>query len=119
MLTSERKIRKLFIKFLTWDKKAKAINLLETYPECSMPWQKAFECAASNNAYDICLWILDYLPQTQLNYTRINIHYEDDILLTKLENMSIMYRNSNGYKYRDYLDKLLNYDKLPNYDKTT
>lgn len=116
MLTSERKIRKLFIKFLTWNKKNKALNLLETYPECIMPWQKAFESAAGNNAYDICIWILEYLNQshsiipTPSNSTisRINIHYDDNILLDKLEKMAIMYRESSKYRY--YIDKLIEYE---------
>lgn len=116
MLTSERKIRKLFIKFLTWNKKNKALNLLETYPECIMPWQKAFESAAGNNAYDICIWILEYLNQshpiipTPSNSTisRINIYYDDNILLDKLEKMAIMYRESSKYRY--YIDKLMEYE---------
>ena len=116
MLSSERKIKKLFIKFLTWNQIKKAINLVNVYPDCIMPWQKAFESAAGNNAYDICIWILEYLNQshsiipTPSNSTisRINIHYDDNILLDKLEKMAIMYRESSKYRY--YIDKLIEYE---------
>ena len=103
MLSSERKIGKLFIKFLTWNKKKKAINLLDTYPECIMPWQKAFESTADNNMFDICIWILE--QQITFNFT-INRDYIENTLYTKLENMATMFKNSDGQKYIDLLEKI-------------
>lgn len=108
MLSSERKIRKLFIKFLTWNKKMKAINLLDTYLECIMPWQKAFESAADNNNFDICLWILE--QQSKYSFI-IDIHYNDNIVIKKLENMAIMFQTSNGQIYEKYLEQFISLDK--------
>lgn len=69
MLTSERKICKLFIKFLEWDKIDKAANLIQTYPNLAMPWQKAFECASMNYSLRACQWINEQ--------HRINVNNDD------------------------------------------
>jgi len=78
MLTSPRKIYKLFIKFTTWNKYSKAENLLKMYPEYIMPWQKAFEEAARNKSYSACNWL--FITSKTLGIL-INIHYNNDELI--------------------------------------
>lgn len=109
MLTSERKVKKLFIKFLTWNKINKAISLIAKYPEIIMPWQKAFESTFGNNDFDTCIWILQ--KQSIYNF-EINIHYDDDIVISKLSNLATMYRSSNGIKYQKYLETIMSLNIL-------
>jgi hypothetical protein len=61
MLTSPRKICKLFIKFVIYGKYTKAETLLQHYPEYSsiIPWQKAFTEALQQQAYNVCNWIIE------------------------------------------------------------
>jgi hypothetical protein len=78
MLTSQRKVCKLFIKFVIWNKFAKAEHLLEKYPDCIMPWQKAFEEASSNKSYNACKWIYN---KAKLYSIPIDIHYRNNEIL--------------------------------------
>jgi hypothetical protein len=78
VLTSEKKIKKLFIKFVIWNKFAKANNLLKQYPEYNMPWQKAFEEASSKNMYIACKWIYNHSKQHLIN---IDIHFNNNEIL--------------------------------------
>lgn len=78
MLSSPRKIRKLFIKFVIWNKFAKADNLLTQYPECEMPWQKAFEEASSKNMHSACKWIY---TQAKTRLINIDIHFNNNEIL--------------------------------------
>jgi len=94
MLTSERKVKKLFIKFLTWMKIEKAKNLLKQYPHIVFPWQKALEEAASRNEFSSCKWIIT-TATTEYN-TPLDIHFEDDII----------YKNVSKFRYKDILEFL-------------
>jgi hypothetical protein len=78
MLTSERKLCKLFIKFLEWDKIKKAEFLVQTYPNLQMPWQKAFEIAGLNNSFIACKWIYDNTK------VPLDIHFKADALILNL-----------------------------------
>lgn len=78
MITSKRKLQKLFIKFIEWEKITKAENLVELHPELVIPWQKAFECAAMNKMNRGMEWI--YTRANQQNI-KINIHFDNDKLL--------------------------------------
>ena len=78
MLTSERKLQKLFIKFIEWGKITKAENLITLHPELEIPWQKAFESAAMNKMQCGVEWI--YTRANQQNI-EINIHFDNDKLL--------------------------------------
>jgi len=80
VLTSERKLRKLFIKFVIWNKLSKADNLLKQYPECDMPWQKAFEEASMNTSYSACKWIYN---NTTVRKVAIDIHFRNNDILAK------------------------------------
>jgi hypothetical protein len=81
MLTSERKICKLFIKFLEWDKIEKATNLITMYPNLQAPWQKAFERAAINKMDRGSKWTYEYANKLGL---KIDIHFENDKLINYL-----------------------------------
>jgi hypothetical protein len=78
VLTSERKVRKLFIKFAIWNKFSKADNLLKQYPECDMPWQKALEEASMKNMYCACKWIYN---NARLRKIVIDIHFRNNEIL--------------------------------------
>ena len=78
VLTSERKVRKLFIKFAIWNKFPKADNLLKQYPECEMPWQKAFEEASMKNVYSACRWIYNNAKQREV---MLDIHFRNNEIL--------------------------------------
>lgn len=80
VLTSERKLRKLFIKFVIWNKLLKADNLLKQYPECNMPWQKALEEASMNNMYSACRWIYN---NARLREVVLDIHFRNNEILAK------------------------------------
>ena len=77
-LTSNRKLKKLFIKFIEWDKITKAENLIHSHPELDIPWQKAFENASMNKMKRGAEWI--YENANTLG-SKINIHFENDKLL--------------------------------------
>lgn len=94
MLTSERKVKKLFIKFLTWMKIEKAKKLLKQYPHIIFPWQKALEEAASKNEFSSCKWIIT-TAIIQYN-TPLDIHFENDII----------YKNASKFHYKTMLDIL-------------
>lgn len=83
MLTSERKLQKLFIKFIEWGKVAKAANLTLSHPELEIPWQKAFEKAALNNEERGARWIYERVSTSTLGI-KIDIHFENDKLLNYL-----------------------------------
>lgn len=100
MLTSERKVKKLFIKFLTWMKIKKAENLLKQYPDFNFPWQKALEEAAGKNTFSSCEWIIT-TATLKYNIT-LDIHFEDNIL----------YKNASKYRYNDILDILTKTDPI-------
>jgi hypothetical protein len=102
MLTSERKVKKLFIKFLTWMKIDKAKNLLKQYPDIIFPWQKALIEAAGKNSFNSCRWIIT-TAITEYN-TPLDIHFEDNIL----------YKNASKYRYKDMLEILTTTE--PDYD---
>jgi len=80
-LSSNRKLKKLFIKFIEWDKITKAENLIHLHPELDIPWQKAFENAAMNKMKRGAEWI--YENANKLG-SKINIHFENDKLLNYL-----------------------------------
>ena len=83
MLTSPRKVCKLFIKFVVWCKFTKAEALLLHYPECGIiiPWQKAFEEASMQNSYNACKWI--YNKSQELNFA-LDIHFHNDEIIKYL-----------------------------------
>ena len=101
MLSSHRKIQKLFIKHLMWNRVKKAEELLTTYPDCCMPWQKAFEESAMNDSFEICIWIMN---QRSIYNFEIDIHYNNDELIKIFTSKQ---HNSNYYnQYRDRIIKL-------------
>lgn len=77
MLSSPRKIQKLFIKFTAWRKMHKAMNLLTTYPEIIMPWEKAFIEAIQNKAYNSIVWLY---KEALSRGIILDIHYNHDHL---------------------------------------
>lgn len=88
MLTSERKLQKLFIKFIEWGKVAKAANLILSHPELEIPWQKAFEKAALNNEERGAGWIYESASKLGI---KIDIHFENDKLLNYLTLQNYQY----------------------------
>ncbi len=90
MLTSERKICKLFIKFVAWNKCSKAEQILARYPEYIMPWQKAFEEAFANKSYNSCKWIYN---KANMHAVHIDIHYKNNeimVLACKMDYLDII-----------------------------
>jgi hypothetical protein len=81
MLTSERKLQKLFIKFVEWGKIAKACNLLMKHPELEIPWQKAFEKAGLNKIEHSARWIYEQAKQLGV---KVDIHFDYDKLVNYL-----------------------------------
>ena len=81
MLTSERKLQKLFIKFVEWGKITKAENLIQTHPELEIPWQNAFERAGLNKIERSAGWIFERASKLGL---KIDIHFDNDKLLNYL-----------------------------------
>ena len=112
MLTSPRKLQKLFIKFISWGLIPKAQNLLNQYPTLEIPWQKAFEETLINryiyiNAVE---WILEKsLEQGFI----INPHIDNDkimkqlILSEKMECIRWLIKitkiNNETYPWKEYL----------------
>jgi hypothetical protein len=104
MLSSPRKIAKLFIKFVMWGNVMKAEKLLLEYPECVMPWQKAFEEASKNKSISACRWLV---KNAQLHDNVIDIHYKND------EVIDIPCK----FGYLDTLREIISWDKAyPWYD---
>lgn len=97
MLSSPRKIQKLFIKFTTWGKLDKAQNLLITYPDIAMPWEKAFIEAIVNKSYGSVKWLYENALALDIH---LDIHYNYDQL----------YQDwcKNGYMY--YVEWLIKCD---------
>jgi len=81
MLTSQRKLQKLFIKFIEWGKLVKVEKLMQIHPELEIPWQKAFESAALNRNSRGAEWI--YERATPLGL-QIDIHFDKDKLINYL-----------------------------------
>ena len=98
MLSSPRKICKLFIKFTSWNKCSKAEHLITQYPECIMPWQKAFEEAVQNKSYSACNWL--YTKAKDNNIT-IDIHFQNDKFILELCK----------YGYLDNITMIIQWDK--------
>lgn len=88
MLTSERKLQKLFIKFVEWGKIKKANQLMQSHPNLIIPWQKAFECAAMNQMLRGAEWVYN---QAKCNGLDIDTHFENDKLLNHLILQQSMY----------------------------
>jgi hypothetical protein len=82
MLTSERKLHKLFIKFVTWNKVEKAMKLLEIHPLIEFPLQKAFEESTRNKSYWSSKWIYSLAI---LKNVKIDIHYNNDEFLLDIK----------------------------------
>lgn len=118
MLSSPRKICKLFIKFTSWNKCSKAENLIKMYPEYIMPWQKAFEEASLNKSYSACNWL--YLQSINYGFT-INIHYKNDKLIIDLckygylDNIIMVIKWDKEYHWIEKLTTIL--ETLHNKDK--
>lgn len=81
MLTSERKLQKLFIKFIEWGHVIKAENLIKLHSELEIPWQKAFESATMNKMERGAIWIYDLACKRGV---KIDIHFDNDKLLNYL-----------------------------------
>jgi len=81
MLTSERKLQKLFIKFIEWGQLSKAENLILSHPGLEIPWQKAFERAALNK--EIRGAELIYERASKLGI-KIDFHFDNNKLLNYL-----------------------------------
>lgn len=83
MLTSERKLQKLFIKFIEWGKITKAENLMALNPKLEIPWQKAFESAGMNRNMHGVEWIYKRVSHNCYSNhdIRINIHFDNDKLM--------------------------------------
>ena len=81
MLTSERKLCKLFIKFIEWGKIAKAENLMQLNPELEFPLQKAFESAALNKMERGAGWTYELACKLSV---KIDIHFDNDKLVNYL-----------------------------------
>jgi hypothetical protein len=113
VLTSERKVRKLFIKFAIWSKYEKVDNLLKQYPECVMPWQKAFEEASMKNAYGACKWIYNSAVNREI---MLDIHFRNnEILATScklgyLDNIKMICDFDKDYKWleNEYVLAMIN-----------
>ena len=73
MLSSPRKVSKLFIKFLKWGKIDKANYLLTQYPEYELPYQKAFQESYENKCLNSCKWIYEYCIQNNVEFKIDNI----------------------------------------------
>ena len=97
MLTSEKKIHKLFIKFISWNKINKCSKLLATYPAISatLPWQKAFEETFRNKQYNACIWIMQ---QKALYDFEIDVYFNNNELTSTLE--------KDNY-YKNYIQKII------------
>jgi hypothetical protein len=110
MLLSPRKVSKLFIKFVVWNKFAKAEQLLMQYPEYVMPWQKAFEEASANNSYNACKWIYDKAKDL---FIQIDIHYKNNEILTipckmdYLDTIIMIISWDNNYPWMETITPLL------------
>ena len=81
MLTSERKLHKLFIKFIEWGQVAKAENLILSHPELEVPLQKAFERASLNKEERGAGWIYERGRKLGI---KIDIHFDNNKLLNYL-----------------------------------
>ena len=81
MLTSTRKLHKLFIKFIEWGKIAKAEKLILQHPNLEMPWQKAFENAVMNKMIQGARWIYE---NSIHHGVHIDIHRENNKLMNYL-----------------------------------
>jgi hypothetical protein len=99
MLSSHSKIQKLFIKHLMWNRIKKAEKLLTAYPDCCMPWQKAFEESAKNNSFEVCIWIMN---QRLIYNFEINIHYNNDELIQIFTT-----KEYGGKYYNQYRDRII------------
>jgi len=100
MHESDKKIKKLFIKFISWNKIEKTKKLIEQNLHIIMPWQKAFEETFKNRYIITLLWILE--QQNIYNFT-INIHFNNNELFMILEN-DIFYTQD---KKNNFLEKII------------
>lgn len=73
MLSSPRKISKLFIKFLKWGKIDKTILLIQKYPDLILPYEKAFLESFDNKVLRSCKWIYEYCLEHHLELNIKNI----------------------------------------------
>lgn len=81
MLTSPRKLKKLFIKFVSWGAIQKAKNLIELHPLLDLPLQKAFEESLLNSCIRSAVWIIEI---AHAKGVIIDIHGNDDNLMKQL-----------------------------------
>ena len=82
-----------------WNRIQKAEELLTTYPDCCMPWQKAFEESAKNNSFEVCIWIMNNCSIYNFN---IDIHYNNDQLIQIFAS-----KQRNGNYYNKYLNRII------------
>lgn len=114
MLTSERKVCKLFIKFIAWNKCSKAEQILARYPEYIMPWQKAFEEAFANKSYNSCKWL--YNKAIELSIP-IDIHYKNNEIMSLpckmdyLDIINMIIQWEPNYQWLDHIIPILETSK--------
>jgi hypothetical protein len=70
MLTSLRKLQKLFIKFIEWGQLAKAEAIIRNNPDLEIPWQKAFVSAVMNNMERSARWVIENISKYPLTVQR-------------------------------------------------